>query len=235
MNSKRLQTRKNELAGLQEVNLKEIRQEIKRRDTQDAQDYIKSGEVGQIDGHRLGELQQKKQHLERLASYLILAITKERTRERQSKLKKFDREIAILDEQRKGRMYQQYKKLIEKIEELKKKSIALKAQILEIENLQRQIQKDTVSVIFRLPELEKTLAENYFAKPYEIQAMVERAYEANAKCLKKELMIRGEDRLVRGFQLTLDVDSGQLLQKKETICDRETARNHPNVMCEVKR
>ncbi len=81
MNFERLLKRKNELADIQKSNLEEIKNEIQRRDVQEGKDFIETGVIGSLNGYKLNELNQKKEHYERMGNYLIEAIAKERKKE----------------------------------------------------------------------------------------------------------------------------------------------------------
>ncbi len=232
MNSERLLKRKSELADLQAVNLKEIQKEAKRKNVQEGQDFIVTGEIGQIDGYNLNKLQKKEDHLNKMEDYLIKVIARERKRERTVRLNVFTRTIARLQGQRKGKLYDQYAKLQEEMSELEKKSIALKAEILEIENDRREIERDTVVVHFRLPKVATALEKHYFARPGEVRELVEDAYVANEKKLKEK---EYKENLVRGFKITLERDTGKIVDIEPTECSFSLAVDNESILSEVER
>ena len=98
-----------------------------------------------------------------------------------------------------------------------------------------QFNQNSKAVVFRLPDLEQVLKDNYFCHPDGVEIMVAEAYQANEKCLHGDVAAPVEDCLVRGYDLVLDLDSGEILELKETTCDKDLAKRNPVVMAEVER
>lgn len=233
MKARDLIKRKGELQESKTAILKQIKDMTEDLEWKDLQQFIQTGDAGQVNGHEIDKLQRKRKHLELLEGSLNLEISKLRKRERLSKLQKLMRKADELEEKRKGSLYQRYLRFQEKIKALEEESRKLKAEVLAIRNEAGEFNQSSKALVFRLPELKQTLIENYFVHPDELEAMVKQAYQDNEKCLKADADSSVEDRLVRGFQLVLDIDSGEILEKKETVCTTDVARRNENVMKEV--
>ncbi len=235
MKAKDLIIRKEQLQQSKTQILKQIAEETAQMARVDLEKFIASGDPGQINGENLSKLQRKHQHLINLGNALNLEIGKLRNKERLTSLQKLERKAEELEKKRKGTLYQRYLHFQEKIKALEAESIKLKSEIIDIKNDAGQFNQNSKAVVFRLPDLEQVLKDNYFCHPDKIGLLVKQAYLDNEKCLKADVGAPVEDRLVRGFQLVLDLDSGEILEKKETTCDKEMAESRPVIMAEVKK
>lgn len=227
--------RKTQLLDRKAQILEQLKQAKKDMSQKDMQLFLESGNMSQINGADVAQLDKEQKHLKHLEKGLNQEITKVRKSERLKTVSRLNHKIGELEQKRTGSLHDRYIHFLKKIEALREIDRGLKAEITVKKSELGQINQSDRPVVFRLPELTETLAKNYFAHPDELEEMVRQAYKDNEKCLQADIGTPMEDRLVRGFQLVLDIDSGEILKKEETICDRDLAGRNPNVMREVKK
>lgn len=225
--------RKNQLLERKAEILEQLEKAKQDMSQKDMQLFLQSGDMSQVNGADVAQLEKEQKHLEHLQKGLNVEITKVRKSERLKIISRLNGKIGELEQKRTGSLHDKYIHFLKKIEALKEIDRGVRAEITVKKSELSQINQNSLPVIFRLPNLKQALDENYFAHPDELEAMVKQAYKDNEKCLKADLGTPVEDRLVRGFQLTLDLDSGQLLKKEETTCGRDLAGRNPAVMAEV--
>ncbi len=197
--------------------------------------FIESGSMTQLNSKEVAILEKEREHLARLELGLNKEISRTRKSERLKKVSKLNHKIQGFEEKRTGSLHDKYLHLLERIENLKEIDRGIRAEIITLKALLVETNQRSTELVFRLPGLEQVLKENYFAHPDELEAMVEEAYRDNEKCLKAGLGSRIPDYLIRGFQLVLDVDSGEILKRKETSCDKDMTKRNPAIMSEVKK
>jgi len=226
--------RKTQLLDRKAEILEQLEQANKDMSQKEMELFLQSGNMSQVNGADVAQLEKEQKHLEHLEKGLNVEITKVRKSERHKKVAKLNHKIGELEQKRTGTLHDKYIHFLKKIEALREVDRGVRAEINLFKSELHEINRNDTPVIFRLPELTETLAKNYFAHPDEIEEMVRQAYSDNKKCLRADINSKVEDRLVRGFQLGLDIDSGEILKKEETVCGRDLAGRNPNVMREVK-
>ena len=117
--SKDLILRKGQLQEQKKYVLHKINGMVADMRRKDLENFIQTGDAGQVDGKQLRLLQRKRQHLINLEGSLNREITKSRRSERLKALGKLNKKIEILDKKRKGSLYQKYLQYQEKIKQRK--------------------------------------------------------------------------------------------------------------------
>ncbi len=232
MKSVDLISRKKELQVKKKDILDEINELTANMERKSLEDYIKTGNAEQVDGHKLEMLQRKRVHLGHLEGSLNLEIGKLRKKERLSKLQKLENKVAKLEQKRKGTLYQKYLHFQSKIQALREQDRELKAEATDAKSKTFQYLRDTIEVHFRLPGLQEFLKKNYVAHPEELVVMVEKAYEENEKSLRpgpQDIAAK----LIRGYGLILNKDSGKVEKIEPLTCGVNMAKNNKVVMTEV--
>ncbi len=201
--------RKGELQTKKKGILREISELCADMERNDLEDFIRTGNSEQQNGHQLELLQRKQKHLISLEGSLNLEIGKLRKKERTSQLQKLEKKAKALEDQRKGTLYQKYLHFQSKIKALREQDKELKEEVLAVKSETFQYKKDSIEIHFKLPELEQVLQANYFQKPEELVELVEKAHQDNEIALHPgpEDMIT---EVVRGFGIVLNRDSGKI-------------------------
>lgn len=225
-------SRKEELGVKKKNILDEINELTASMERKSLEDYIRTGNAEQVDGHRLEMLQRKRVHIGHLEDSLNLEIGKLRKKERLKELQKLERKVEELQEKRKGSLYSKYLHFQSKIKALQEQDRKLKEEASAIKNQAAAYKREDLQFNFRLPELETFLAENYIKNPEELREKVEKAYARNQKSLTPGPKDRATE-LVRGFSFILNRDSGKIEEMKEINCGTDMARRNEQVMLEV--
>lgn len=246
--------RKEELQVKKKDILKEIDELCADMERKSLEDFIKTGNAEQVDGHRLELLQRKHKHLINLEGSLSLEIGRLRKKERLSSLQKLERKAAELEKKRKGALYERYLHFQKKIKILEAESIKLKEERLQAESDAREFRREIAGDLnFRLPGLEQFLKEHYVQKPEELEKLVEEAYRENEIRLRqtvtmivggkhktftigKHKLVIASDQLIRGFQkIDLNRDTGEIEKIEPLTCDLDRVRDNPTIMSEVRK
>lgn len=234
MKSKDLILRKDELQAKKKDILHQIGELTANMERKSLEDFIKTGNAEQVDGHRLELLQRKHKHLINLEGSLSLEIGRLRKKERTTKLQKLERKVQELEKQRKGPLYQKYLHFQSKIQALREQDKELKAEATAVKSQTFQFHREVRELHFRLPGLEKFLKENYVAKPEELEKLTEEAYKDNQKVLNPGPQDKGAE-LIRGYGVTLNRDTGAVTKIEPLTCGMSLIRINPKIRQEVEK
>lgn len=215
-----LRNRKEKLRKELERLDKKIRETGERAASQGLKTLLQKGEVKTPLRSELQELQQRYAFLQQVDKKIDKELVRTTQHNRYLTIKKLEKQIAGATGER-DNLNQKRLALLQKIEKLKKKDIAVKEKRTTLETELRAIKRPEKTVSLRLNQLENFLQSNFLLGD-DLKQQVLRAREHNKQILK-QAQVSSSDTIYRNFEITFSLETGKTLklslleQNPETI------------------
>ena len=209
MKVKELLERRKELRSQKKDLLSQIDQETAKMNKVDLQEFLRSGDAGQVNGFELEKLAKKRNHLKLLGESLDEAIVQAQKIEKERKRAKLLRQAEAMAYKR-AKLTDKIRHFLYKVQALQKEAREAHTEERALTAKARQDNSKTVEVSLRLGKVEEFL-EDHILKTNDIEEKVEKAKLHNRKILEKE-NIGINDFLYQNFKVKWNRKSLEVLE-----------------------